>query len=188
MFDEQLAFEDGVETLAHCIIVAISDRTHRWPNISALASFAEGDRRVLRALVGMVNHVLWLPVVNCYVKRVDDKFGAHVAGHRPTDDATTENVEDHGQEQETRPRRHVRDICHPELVGRRCRKFAIHQVGSRACVLVADGRFEALTAARSLDISLTHQACHAAIADTDLLVAEVSLNARPTVRLSRRTM
>ena len=55
---EQLAFEGGEETLTHSVVVAITDRAHRRTHPSLLAALAEGDRRVLTALVGMVDYVL----------------------------------------------------------------------------------------------------------------------------------
>ena len=39
---EQFTFEGGEETLAHGVVEAIADRTHRWPHARLIAAFAEG--------------------------------------------------------------------------------------------------------------------------------------------------
>ena len=44
---EQLAFEGGEKALAHGVVVAIADRTHRRANTHFPAAQAEGDGRVL---------------------------------------------------------------------------------------------------------------------------------------------
>jgi hypothetical protein len=44
---EQFTFERGEETLAHRVIEAIADRTHRGPHAGLVAALAEGDRSVL---------------------------------------------------------------------------------------------------------------------------------------------
>src|ERR1700694_1518915 len=53
---EQLAFEHGEKTLAHGVVETVADRTHRGPHPGLVAAFAESQRGVLAALVGMVNH------------------------------------------------------------------------------------------------------------------------------------
>ena len=55
MLDEQLALERCVEALAHRVVVTVAARAHRWLNACRLATFREGDRRALRALIGVVN-------------------------------------------------------------------------------------------------------------------------------------
>ncbi len=105
----------------------------------------------------------WPAPVECHVDRVDDQFNAHVRRHRRADDATAEHIEDDREEQEARRRRHVGDIGDPELVGRSGSELAVHQIGSRARVLVAYRCRERLTAAGALEVALANQTCNAAI-------------------------
>ena len=49
--NEQLAFQRCIEALAHCVIKAIADRAHRWPDAGFFATLAKCNRRVLATLV-----------------------------------------------------------------------------------------------------------------------------------------
>src|ERR1039458_1589626 len=54
---EQFAFQGGKEALAHRVIETVADRTHRGSHAGLLTAHPEGDRGVLGALVGMMNHL-----------------------------------------------------------------------------------------------------------------------------------
>ena len=49
-------------------------------------------------------------------ERVEDELSAHVVGHRPTDDATREQVDDDGQVQPALLRPDVRDVRDPRAI------------------------------------------------------------------------
>src|SRR6202171_1532668 len=53
---EEFAFEGGKKTFAHGVVETVAHRAHRGAPACRLAAFAEGERGVLAALVGMVNH------------------------------------------------------------------------------------------------------------------------------------
>ena len=53
---QQLAFQGREETLAHSVVVAVTDGVNRKPEFGFPASQAGGDRRVLAALVGVMNN------------------------------------------------------------------------------------------------------------------------------------
>src|SRR5271155_2897714 len=55
---EQLRLEGGEETLGHGIVIGITDRSHRRANPCLAAPLAECHRRILAALVAMVDDVL----------------------------------------------------------------------------------------------------------------------------------
>ena len=101
---EQLALQRCVEALAHRIVVAIANGSHRRSNALALAALAKGDRRVLAALVRVMDHVLRPAPEDRHIERFEDEFGAQVVGHSPTDDATTEHVEYDSQVEKAGPR------------------------------------------------------------------------------------
>src|SRR5215210_2781914 len=56
---DQLALESGEKTLAHGVVVAVADRTHRRADAGLATPPAELDRRVLTALVRVMDHVRW---------------------------------------------------------------------------------------------------------------------------------
>ncbi len=71
------------------------------------------NRRVLRALIRVVNDSERLASKDGHVECVDHELFAHMVSHRPADYATTKDVENHGEVQETAPRGNVRDIGDP---------------------------------------------------------------------------
>ena len=97
MLNEQLAFELGVEALTHRIVVAVTTRTHRRSNACGLATLREGDGRVLRILIGEMSNCERLASKNGHIERADHELFAHIASHRPADDATAKDVENHGK-------------------------------------------------------------------------------------------
>ena len=97
VFNEQLAFERGVEALTHCIVVAVTRRTHRRSNACGLATLREGGGRVLRTLIGVMNNCERLASKNGHTGRADHELFAHMVSHRPADDATAKDVENHGK-------------------------------------------------------------------------------------------
>ena len=94
---EQLAFERGVEAFTHRIVVAVTTRTHRKSNACGLAALREGDERVLRNLIGVMNNCERLASKNSHIERADHELFAHKVSHRPTDDTTAKDVENHGK-------------------------------------------------------------------------------------------
>ncbi len=73
---DEFTFECCKEALTHCIVVTIADRTHRRTDTGLLAASSERDRRVLSALVRMVDDIGWSPLVQCHVQCVEHEFGA----------------------------------------------------------------------------------------------------------------
>src|ERR1700736_1257321 len=55
---QQLAFESREEALAHRVVVGVADRSHRWPHAGFVAAFAECQRRVLAALVAVMDNAV----------------------------------------------------------------------------------------------------------------------------------
>lgn len=154
MLNEQFALECRVETFTHGVVVTVTDRTHRGPNAGFLTTFAECNRGVLAALIGMMNNVVRFSAVERHVERIEYEFGAQVIRHCPADDAPTENVEYDRKEQKSAPRWNVRDIGDPKLIGSARCKVAIDQIRPQA---VRRGR-------ESLFCSLFacwHQRCYA---------------------------
>src|SRR5215472_13192656 len=115
---EQLAFERGEKAFAHRVVEAVAHRTHRGPHPGLLAALAEGERGVLAALVGVMNHAISAPLPERHVERLEHQLGAQRGLHRPAHDPAAENVEHHGQIEEAGPGWNVGYICDPQASGR----------------------------------------------------------------------
>jgi hypothetical protein len=75
-----------------------------------------------------MDHAVGAPLGGRHGQGVQDERGLEVRGHRPADDAAAEGIEHHGEVQEARPRRHVGDVGHPELVGGGRGEVALHEI------------------------------------------------------------
>src|ERR1700730_13956884 len=89
---EQLTFELSEKALAHRIVEAISDLTHRRPHTRLPAAHSEGYRRVLCALVGMMDHPGGPPLRQRHVQCFEHQLGAQMSLHRPAHDPAAEGV------------------------------------------------------------------------------------------------
>src|ERR1700685_2899471 len=69
---EQFAFESGKETLAHGVVEAIAHRTHRRPHTCRLTVWAKGQRSILAALVGVMNHGGGTTLANGHIECRED--------------------------------------------------------------------------------------------------------------------
>src|SRR5262245_65375180 len=72
---EKLALQRGEEALAYGIVVGVSDRAHRGTHAGFAAALAKGDRGVLRALVGVMNHAVRAPRRELHVEGVEHQLG-----------------------------------------------------------------------------------------------------------------
>ena len=67
---EELTLEGREEALAQGVVVGVTDRAHRGSHTDFLASEPERDRRVLSALIGVVDHPLGSALIDGHVHRV----------------------------------------------------------------------------------------------------------------------
>src|SRR5438132_5178529 len=114
---EQLALERREEALAHGVVVGIAHTAHRRPDAGLASAPAEGERRVLVALIRVMNHLGRSALRDGHVERGQDELGAEVGFHCPADDPATPRVEHDGEIQEAGPRRDVRDVRDPQPIG-----------------------------------------------------------------------
>src|SRR5213593_1048818 len=66
---EQLALERREEALAERVVVGIADRAHRGPGVGLTTAEPEGDRRVLAALIRVMNDVGGPTLLDGHVQR-----------------------------------------------------------------------------------------------------------------------
>lgn len=64
---DKLTFERSKERLAHSIVVAVPNRTHGGSYGSVLTALPEGQRCVLRSLVGVVDCFFWPTLLGGHV-------------------------------------------------------------------------------------------------------------------------
>ena len=95
---DQVALQGLEERFADGVVVGASAAAHRLLDPGLAAAAAEGERDILRALVGVMNETMLRPsALECLLERVDDELGAHVVLERPADDPAAEAVDDDGE-------------------------------------------------------------------------------------------
>src|SRR5215831_14568789 len=154
---EELALERREETLAQRVVVRVADAAHRRSNARLRTALAEGDRCVLAALVGVMNHVRRPALRHGHVQRGEHQLGVEMRFHRPANHAATPRIDDDGQIQKPGPRRHVRDVGDPQLVRARGREVPFDEIRRRPRRLIADRRAERLATAHPLEASPPHE-------------------------------
>jgi hypothetical protein len=93
---EQFAFERRKDALSHGVVIGVADRAHRRSDFGFLAPQSEGDRSVLRSLIGMVDHVLRLALRDGDIEGIEDQLGREVVAHCPADDVLRARIEHDG--------------------------------------------------------------------------------------------
>ena len=144
------------EALAHGVVEAIADRTHRRP-YARLTTLAKGQRSILAALGGVMNHGggrRW-PMAMLSASRTNSvrRWVAMAVA-----DAAAESVEDHRQVEKARPSRNGGDVSHPPTVGRRGGEVAFDQLRRWPCMPLTYGRNPPWAATRTTQANGLHQA------------------------------
>ena len=125
----ELAFQRGKETLGHGVVVRIPYRAHGGAHTHFLAAVAKCNAGVLAALVRVMNDVLGLAREQRHVQCFNDQIRRHVHTERPTHHLTAEHISRHGKVYKTLPGRHIRHVCHPQLIDFGGDKLALNQIG-----------------------------------------------------------
>src|SRR2546426_3750294 len=147
---EQLALEGREEALAQGVVVRVADAAHRRPDASLATPLAERDRRVLAALVGVMNDVLRLALYHGHVQRRKDELSTEMGLHRPADDPPTPGVDHDGEKQEPGPGRDVCDVGDPQPVRARGRELPIDEIRRPAGRLILHRRAELFPTAHAV--------------------------------------
>ena len=104
---QQLTLQGREEAFAQRVVVRIAHRAGRRSYAGLPAPCPERDRRVLRALVAVVNHFLRPSLPDGHVQRIQDQLGAQVGGHRPAHHPATPGIQHHRHVQKPRPRPYI---------------------------------------------------------------------------------
>src|SRR5262245_25231260 len=75
---QQLALEGREEALAEGVVVGVAHGAHRGADSGLMTAEAEGDRRVLAAVIGMVHDVGGPALSDRHVERIEYEDGPEV--------------------------------------------------------------------------------------------------------------
>ena len=89
---QQLALEGGEKALTEGVVIGVAHAPHGRADTGLAAAKPKGDRGVLAALVGVMDHGGWPPLRHGHVQRVEDELGSEVCRHRPPDHAPTPRI------------------------------------------------------------------------------------------------
>ena len=182
----QLALERGEDALGHGVVVAVTDIAHGHADPEGLAAHPEGQRRVLRPVIAVMDDRHRLATDRGHVEGRQDQFLAPVVGHRPADHSSAPDIDDHRQVEKARPRWDVGHVRHPQLVGPTGREVPPDQVRSGFPVTPKRGS-GALALAYTLNAGLPHQPSHALPADVLVHLLELEVDPWRTIT-SRATL
>src|SRR5688572_29969164 len=90
---KELTLERREETLTHRIIEAVAHAAHRGTHSGRATAQTEGERGVLAALVGVMNHADWLPLLHGHVQGFDDQLASQVRRHSPAHDPPAPDIQ-----------------------------------------------------------------------------------------------
>ena len=124
------------------------------------APLAEGERGVLRALVGVMHDPIGAALCKRHVQRPEHQFGAKMVGHRPSHHPAAEHIEHDRQIHEPRQGRHVGDVSHPDAVRRLGLELAFDPVRRRTITRLHTRGARAPTPAHPGQPCLAHQTSH----------------------------
>lgn len=174
--------------LAFRVVVGVTDRSGRRPDAGILASVAEGQRCVLRALIAMMDDILGLAGSKRHIKGVEHNAGLEISREGPANDPARPCIEHNRQEQEACERRNEGDICHPEFVRLRHKEVPANQVMGGMMIGIAPCRLDASTPACTDNPGSLHQPRDALLAYGDAFGLELGMDTRCAVGLARRTI
>ena len=178
---EQLAFGGGEEALAHGVVVAIPDRSGGRAHAGIAAALAEGDRGVLRSLVGMVDHAVGPALPEGHVEGIEHEPRAQVVGHGPAHHAAAEGIQHDGEEQEPGPGGDVGDVRDPEPIGCVGAEVALDQVRRRTGARIPCRRPRPLASADAPQAGTAHQSGDPLAAHSAALSDELGMDAGSAV-------
>jgi hypothetical protein len=185
---QQLAFQARKEALGHCIVEAIADRSHRGTNAEHLAALTEGDRGVLAAVIGVMDHLVRTALGESAFDRAQHQLRSQVILHRPADNAPAEHIQHDRQVHESRPSGNVGDIRYPQSI-RCCRlKVPLHQIFGRLRVRIAPRSRDESAPTHPTQPGRAHQTRDPFACDPRAVVSQLCVHTRCTVRTMRVAM
>ena len=181
MLNQQLTFERCVEALAHRVVVTVAPRPHRRSNTGCFAAKPERHRGVLGPLIGVVNDGERFAAIDGHIERIHDQLFAHMIRHCPSDDASAKDIEHNGEVQKAAPRRDVRYVGDPQLIGCVGDEAPFDKIGCRPGVAISNRRDRRLASRSPVNRPIAHQACDALGAYANTIFEQLRVNARMAI-------
>jgi len=110
-----------------------------------------------------------------------EQLGAEMRFHCPANHAANPRIDEDGQIQKPRPRRHVHDVGHSQLVRAGGRELPLDEIPRRPRRLIAHRRAERFATAHALQTSAPHEPCHPLAPNMNPVVRELGVDARHAV-------
>jgi len=131
---EQFTFEGGEEAFTHGIVKTITDRAHGRADAGFAAAATKGQGSVLASMIGMVDDILGMALLDSHLQSLQDQLRAQVSCHGPANDPAAPGVEHDGQIEKPSPGWDIGDIRHPEFIRAAGCKVALDQIGGWLCI------------------------------------------------------
>jgi hypothetical protein len=178
---EQFTFEGCEEALAEGIVETITDRAHRGADPSFSAAATKGKGHILATVIGMMDDILGMALLNGHLQSLQDQLCAQVGRHGPADDPTAPGIDYNGQVQEPSPRSDVRNVGYPEFIRAAGREVTLDQIGGWLCLWSSLGGPRHFAPTNTLQIGGAHQARHPLASHMPALFHQFGVDARGTI-------
>lgn len=138
------------------VVVGVANPRHRHRCHDLRKALNVLGARVLDAAVGVVDQALrWRATHDRPVKRCQRQFGCDLIGEAPSDTATGEGIQEHGQITKTRRQPDVGDVSNPDLVAAdRTPSLDPVRIGRVPMVAVGGGNEGCIASRSSVPIAL----------------------------------
>src|SRR6185437_16561775 len=87
---QQFTLQRREEALRHRIVVTVAHAAARWPHTHLTAALPEGQRRVLRTVIRVMDHTIRPSLLDSHVERLEHELRPQMRLHRPAHHAATE--------------------------------------------------------------------------------------------------
>ena len=142
-----LGFQTREETLHRRVVPDVTTTAHAAGDAKLRQQRLEALARLLATLVRVVQQLTrFATSPKRHDQRIGNQLRRHLLTHRPADNATGEEIEDHGKIQPAFVRPDVCEIGDPALVRRRCVELSIKQVRRNAMLRSRQGPLAARVA------------------------------------------
>ncbi len=179
---DHLFLQTGKEALGRSVVPAVASAAHAAYDPDFLKPLLVIVAGVLAPPVAVAEQIgSWLPAEEGHVQSRENQGAIDGLIHRPSDDPTREQIEDHRQIQPSLPGPQVRYVRCPAGIGRLDFEGAVEQVFCNGHLVVAVGGDDKALGTQSADLRKTHQAGDPLWAARDARFLEISADARTAV-------
>jgi hypothetical protein len=172
----QLSLVQPVDRFRQRVVVAVAPVIHRRLDPRLAQSLAVPDGNVLRTPIAVMNKgvaTVRLPVIQSLLQRIEHKVCPQGAALTPTHNPTRIHVNHKGHVLLALPRRNVREVRHPQLIGPVCLELPADPVQRAWCVSVWDRRAYELATTYAAQAQSAHQSLDSAPGNSNYLTVHL---------------